>query len=106
MTIVVTGAIGNVGRPLVESLLRPACTCVPSPVGRQSYREIPADLVRARFVDNGFSAQFADAYIAMLAATVHSPALVTDDVERILGRPATSFAQWAAEHTALFTEEK
>jgi hypothetical protein len=35
-----------------------------------------------------------------------SRALVTHHVEKILDRPATSFADWAAEHTALFTEEK
>lgn len=70
------------------------------------YQEVPAEFVRERFIDNGFPAAFADAYIAMLAATATSPALVTHDVEKILGRPATPFAQWVHEHTALFTEEK
>ncbi|AKK25517.1 NAD(P)H-binding protein [Mycobacterium sp. EPa45] len=69
------------------------------------YQEIPAEFVRKRFIENGFSADFADAYIAMLATTATSPALVTHDVEKILGRPATPFAQWAHAHTALFTEE-
>jgi uncharacterized protein YbjT (DUF2867 family) len=70
------------------------------------YQEVPADLVRERFIGNGFPAEFAGAYVAMQAATLTSPALVTHDVEKILDRPATSFAQWVAEHTALFTEEK
>ncbi|MCV7344600.1 NAD(P)H-binding protein [Mycolicibacterium rhodesiae] len=69
------------------------------------YQEVPAEFVRARFIDNGFSAEFADAYIALLAATATSPALVTHDVEKILGRPATPFAHWVHDHTALFTEE-
>ncbi|WP_431234506.1 NAD(P)H-binding protein [Mycolicibacterium psychrotolerans] len=69
------------------------------------YREVPAEFVRQRFIDNGFPAEFADAYIALLADTVTSPALVTHDVEKILGRPATPFAQWAHDHAALFTEQ-
>ncbi|WP_328349778.1 NAD(P)H-binding protein [Mycobacterium sp. NBC_00419] len=70
------------------------------------YLEVPAESVRERFVANGFSAQFADAYIAMQEATATTPAVVTDDVERILDRPATPFARWAADHTALFSKEK
>ena len=47
----------------------------------------PADAVRQRFIDLGFGADFADAYIAMLAEDVDNPALVTHEVEKILGRP-------------------
>ena len=68
------------------------------------YREAPNDLVRQRFVGLGFSADFADAYIAMLAETLDKPALVTHDVEKILGRPATPFAQWVSQHRDLFTK--
>jgi uncharacterized protein YbjT (DUF2867 family) len=67
------------------------------------YREAPNDLVRQRFVGLGFTADFADAYIAMLAETLDKPALVTHDVEKILGRPATPFAQWVSQHRDLFT---
>lgn len=67
------------------------------------YQEIPANVVRQRFVGLGFSAQFADAYTAMLAATVDKPALVTHDVEKILGRPALPFGQWVSAHRHLFT---
>ncbi|WP_163701887.1 NAD(P)H-binding protein [Mycolicibacterium sarraceniae] len=70
------------------------------------YQEVPAELVRERFIGNGFPSAFADAYVAMQSATLASPALVTHDVEKILDRPATTFARWVAEHTALFTEEK
>ena len=34
------------------------------------YREIPADVVRQRFIGLGFTAEFADAYTAMLQAAV------------------------------------
>jgi uncharacterized protein YbjT (DUF2867 family) len=79
------GVIGDVlGRPL-------------------QYREIPADVVRERFIGLGFTTEFADAYTAMLAETVAQPALVTHDVEKILGRPASPFAQWVAQHRDLFT---
>jgi uncharacterized protein YbjT (DUF2867 family) len=67
------------------------------------YLEIPVDVVRQRFVDLGFPAEFGDAYTAMLAETVDKPALVTHDVEKILGRPATPFAHWVSEHRDLFT---
>jgi uncharacterized protein YbjT (DUF2867 family) len=67
------------------------------------YNEIPAEFVRQRFIELGFGAEFADAYIAMLATTLDRPAPVTDDVERILGRGAQSFERWVSEHTTLFT---
>jgi uncharacterized protein YbjT (DUF2867 family) len=66
------------------------------------YREVPNDLVRQRFIDLGFGADFADAYMAMLAQTLDKPALVTHDVEKILGRPATPFAQWVSQHRNMF----
>ncbi len=67
------------------------------------YNEIPAELVRQRFVGLGFPPEFGDAYVAMLASTVEVSATVTDDVESILGRPAESFEQWVRKHTDLFT---
>jgi uncharacterized protein YbjT (DUF2867 family) len=70
---------------------------------RLHYNEVPAELVRQRFIGLGFGAEFADAYIAMQATALDGPAEVTDRVERILGRPAQSFEQWVTEHTALFT---
>ena len=67
------------------------------------YREVPAEVVRQRFVDLGFGAEFADAYHAMLAETLDKPPLVSHDVEKILGRPALTFAQWLSAHRDLFT---
>ncbi|MBB3600912.1 uncharacterized protein YbjT (DUF2867 family) [Mycolicibacterium sp. BK556] len=67
------------------------------------YQQVPAELVRERFIGNGFPAEFADAYIAMQAATLISPVLVTHEVDKILDRPATSFAQWANDNAHLFT---
>ena len=67
------------------------------------YFEAPKDMVRLRFIGLGFGADFADAYTAMLEQTLDKPALVTHDVEKILGRPATPFAQWVSENRNLFT---
>jgi uncharacterized protein YbjT (DUF2867 family) len=69
------------------------------------YHEVPAAMVRQRFVGLGFSAEFADAYIAFLSATLETPALVTHEVEKILGRPATPVADAVAAHRDLFTNQ-
>ncbi len=69
-----------------------------------SYREAPTEMVRQRFVALGFSAEFADAYIAFLSATVGTPALVTHDVDKILDRPATTIAEAVLAHRHLFTK--
>lgn len=66
------------------------------------YQEVPADAVRQRFIGIGLPAEFADAYTALLAETVDTPALVTHEVEKILGRPAETFAHWVAAHPELF----
>jgi hypothetical protein len=66
--------------------------------------EVPSDLVRQRFVGLGFSAGFADAYIEMLAGSLDEPALVTPDAEKILGRPATTFADWVSRNRQLFAD--
>jgi uncharacterized protein YbjT (DUF2867 family) len=71
---------------------------------RLQYREIPPAVVRQRFIGLGFSAQFADAYTSMLAETLDKPALVTHDVEKILGRTATPFADWVSEHRDVFAQ--
>jgi uncharacterized protein YbjT (DUF2867 family) len=69
------------------------------------YLEVPADVVRQRFIGLGLGAEFADAYTAMLADALDKPALVTREVEKITGRPATSFAQWVSDHRDLFTNQ-
>jgi uncharacterized protein YbjT (DUF2867 family) len=66
------------------------------------YVEVDPSIARERFTAFGFPARFADAYIEMQAANVERPALVTHDVEKILGRPAQSFAEWALQHIELF----
>ena len=69
------------------------------------YREMPNDAVRQRFTALGFTAEFADAYTAMLAETLDKPALVTHDVEKILGRP-DSRSHSGTQHRDLFTSSR
>jgi len=71
---------------------------------RLRYQEVPLHGIREHFSDIGLSAQCADSYTELLAATVDQPPAVTSDVENVLGRPAQSFAEWAANHRSLFTE--
>jgi uncharacterized protein YbjT (DUF2867 family) len=68
------------------------------------YFEVPPDVVRERFIGLGLGAEFADAYAAMLADSLDKPALVTGEVEKITGRPPTTFAQWVSDHRYLFTK--
>ncbi|OBI82465.1 NAD(P)H-binding protein [Mycobacterium asiaticum] len=69
------------------------------------YLELSPELVRQRFTGLGFSAEFADAYVAMLAASRDGPALVTHEVEKVLGRPPLEFAEWVARHRDDFTPQ-
>lgn len=70
---------------------------------RLRYQEVPVERIREHFSDIGLSAQCADSYTALTATSVDQPAAVTSDVENVLGRPAQSFAEWAAHHRSLFT---
>ena len=67
------------------------------------YVEAPPEVVRERFISIGLGADFADAYMSMLADAVDKPVLVTHDVEKVTGHPATTFAQWVSDHRHLFT---
>ena len=62
--------------------------------------------MRRHFVAANFPPEFADAYIAMLAATADTPALVTHEVDKILGRPAQSFADAISAHQEQFTKHQ
>ncbi|HEX4700987.1 MAG TPA: NAD(P)H-binding protein [Pseudonocardiaceae bacterium] len=75
-------------------------TIVGDRIGRPlRYKEVPVAAARQAVVGRGFTEQFADAYLTRLAKTVNRPTITTDDVEKILGRPATTFAEWAAGRT-------
>jgi hypothetical protein len=72
-------------------------------IGRPlSFQEVPPELAARGLVANGLPEAFVDALMARYERDAGKPARVTDEVERILGRPASSFAQWVADHADAF----
>uniref|UniRef100_A0AAU2VT44 NAD(P)H-binding protein n=1 Tax=Streptomyces sp. NBC_00008 TaxID=2903610 RepID=A0AAU2VT44_9ACTN len=62
-------------------------------VSREAWKESVAPFLPA---------ELAEGLLSHWAATDGSPAEVTRDTERLTGRPARTFASWAAEHAAAF----
>jgi uncharacterized protein YbjT (DUF2867 family) len=72
-------------------------------IGRRlDYVELPPEVARKAMVERGFPDGFVAALLAMQARSVGVPAPVTDEVPRRLGRPALSFARWAADNAYVF----
>jgi uncharacterized protein YbjT (DUF2867 family) len=72
-------------------------------IGRDlTYREVPPEAARRVMAERGFPTGFVDGLLGIQARSVGIPAPVTDDVPRILGRPALSFARWAADNAYVF----
>jgi uncharacterized protein YbjT (DUF2867 family) len=69
------------------------------------FHEVPPETAREALIGQGFPDAFADAYLAMLAAAVGRPARTTATITELLGRPATPFAAWVAEHVDAFRAE-
>jgi uncharacterized protein YbjT (DUF2867 family) len=68
------------------------------------YQEIPPEAAKRAMIERGFPfpEELIDRLHALLAKAVGQPALTTNDVETILGRPALTYAQWATSHTDAF----
>lgn len=79
-------------------------TIIGDAIGRPlRYQEIPPEAARQGMLQHtGFPEGFVDAYLALLSRAVGHPALTTGEVDKILGRPALTFAEWAADHAATF----
>lgn len=72
-------------------------------IGRDvRWEDVPPQAIRPMLAEAFGDAAFADAALAGWASMVEAPEQVTDDVAAILGRPARTFAQWAADHAADF----
>lgn len=68
-------------------------------VGREvRWEEQPAEETRAALLPLWGDAGFVDAALKGWASFVTRPEEVTDTVEKLLGRPALTFRQWAEEH--------
>ncbi|MFI6502371.1 NAD(P)H-binding protein [Nonomuraea typhae] len=72
-------------------------------VGRTlSYAEVPPEAAAQGWIARGMPEPFVTALMARYARDLDRPPLVTDEVARILGRPAHGFASWAEQHAGEF----
>jgi uncharacterized protein YbjT (DUF2867 family) len=66
------------------------------------YAEIPPEAFSQALLQRGLPQPFVEALMARYARGVGPAEAVTGEVERILGRPARTYAEWAADHAAAF----
>jgi uncharacterized protein YbjT (DUF2867 family) len=67
------------------------------------FQEIPAPVAAKGMLANGLPEPFVTAMMARYAAHLVRPQFPpTPEVEKILGRPARTFAEWAGDHAAEF----
>ncbi len=66
------------------------------------YQEVPPEVAKRAMVQQGIPEPFVEVLIARYAREIGEPAPVTSQVERILGRPARTYAEWVADHAAAF----
>ncbi|GAA2740230.1 NAD(P)H-binding protein [Kitasatospora cinereorecta] len=72
-------------------------------IGREvAFEEIPPEALRRAMLAQGLPQDVPDRLIGYAAACLTEPGPTTDTVEQLLGRPALTFATWAAEHAAAF----
>lgn len=69
------------------------------------YQEISPEAAKAAMLahNSWVQEEMIDSLLSFLADTVGRPATVTGEVERILGRPALTYAQWAEANAAAFS---
>lgn len=78
-------------------------TMIGEVIGRPlRYEEAPAEVAKQGMMQSGMPDSLAENFLRLQARSYLQPGLVTGEVERILGRPALPFAEWAAEHVADF----
>jgi uncharacterized protein YbjT (DUF2867 family) len=70
------------------------------------YQEIPTAVAMRGMVQHGLHEPFVEALMARYARGVGQAAPVTGEVERILGRPARTYARWVADHAAAFGRQQ
>ena len=72
-------------------------------IGREVlWEEISPQQVREAMLAQGLPVEIPDRLLGYLASRVGQPGPSSTDVEQVLGRPALTFAQWAAEHAVAF----
>ena len=66
------------------------------------YQEIEPEATKQGMVQRGFLEPFVNALMARYARGVGQPAPVSGEVEKVLGRPAQTYAEWVAGHAEAF----
>ncbi|MET8011172.1 NAD(P)H-binding protein [Streptomyces sp. NPDC005271] len=66
------------------------------------YEEIPREAARERMTSGFLTPEVADSLLNIFAEFVGKPAEISQETERITGRPARTFEQWAREHVHVF----
>jgi uncharacterized protein YbjT (DUF2867 family) len=66
------------------------------------YQEVPAEAFKQGMTQRGLPQPFVDALVARYARGIGPAEAVTDEVRRILSRPARTYAEWVADHAAAF----
>jgi uncharacterized protein YbjT (DUF2867 family) len=67
-----------------------------------SFQEVSPEQVRQAMIAQGVPEEIPDRLLGSLASYAQQPGPSSDTVQRVLGRPALTFAQWAAGHAAAF----
>jgi uncharacterized protein YbjT (DUF2867 family) len=70
------------------------------------YHELPPEAATQGMLAQGLPEPFVRALMARYARGVGQIAPVTGEVQRILGRPARTYAQWVADHAAAFRNQQ
>jgi uncharacterized protein YbjT (DUF2867 family) len=70
------------------------------------FQELPPEVAKQGMIQQGVPEPFVEALLARYAREVGQPAPVTGEVERVLGRPARTYAEWVADHAAAFQNEQ
>ncbi|MFE6780240.1 NmrA family NAD(P)-binding protein [Streptomyces sp. NPDC057702] len=66
------------------------------------WEELPAEVAREEFTAAWGDAEFVAGRLRAWKSFVDTPERVTDTVERLLGRPARTFREWATDHADAF----
>ncbi|MGW4968222.1 NAD(P)H-binding protein [Nonomuraea sp. NPDC004186] len=68
------------------------------------FQEVPPEAAERAMVGNGLPQPFVRALMDRYARGGSRPHPVTEEVTKILGRPARTFAEWARDHAGLFAD--
>lgn len=62
------------------------------------FQQVPAEMAAQAMTRNGLDERFVQALMARYEREMRRPATVSGEVEKILGRPASTFAAWVTDH--------